>query len=93
MTGSFARFLRACALTLAWQLPRARGVSSPCGEGVPLSLEARRESRKRERRQAPKQRVRPPPRHLPGRGGYQGTKARDWRFSQQRALRRMFRNC
>lgn len=92
MFGSFKRFIQAWALVLAWQWPRAFQRSFiPSTHALTQEWHAQRRA-KRQRRVRPPERQRPPPKKLPAKGGYRGTRALDARFSNQRLLRRMFRN-
>ncbi len=90
MFGSFKRFLQAWALVWAWQWPRAHERELTPQASITREWKSRR--KKRLLRQRKQIAFRHPPRKLIQRGGYGGTRARDARFSNQRALRRMYRN-
>lgn len=90
MFGSFKRFIQAWALVWAWQWPRAHQRDLTTQVSITREWQSRREKRKIRLRQQIV--FRHPPRRLVIKGGYRGTQARDARFSNQRALRRMYRN-
>lgn len=89
MFGSFRRFLRAWALVLAWQLPRAQGPAVEITDSI--ELEHSQQQRKRHQQRLKRERHRPPPRRLPARGGYTSTKSKHKRASNHQLLRRMYR--
>ena len=90
MYGSFKRFVQAWALVWAWQWPRAHHRDLAPQTSITREWQSRREKRQlRQRKQLAFQYV---PRKLIQKGGYRGARARDARFSNQRALRRMYRN-
>ena len=90
MRGSFKRFFQALILSLAWQIPRGRDIYGTKTATLARESTPREKQRHRERRQRLKRAV--PPRYLVQRGGYAGSHSKDRRFSNQRLLRRMYRN-
>lgn len=89
MQGYLARMLRALSLILAWQLPRAFEYRARNTNSITREKNFRRRLERRERQTFKSKR---PPKRLVQRGGYFSSKSRDRRFSNQRMLRRMFRN-
>jgi hypothetical protein len=91
MLGSFKRFVQAIALMLAWQIPRSLRSLHDMSATISRSLKS--EKKRRTERHRPATPVGPRVvRKIHSMRGYSGTQAKDRRFSNQRLLRRMFRN-
>lgn len=89
MLGYLARMLRALSLILAWHLPRQDERGAQATYSITREKKNHRRAERRERKTYESKR---PPRYLVRRGGYLSGKSRDKRYSNQRMLRRMFRN-
>lgn len=84
------KYIRILLMSLFWQMPRAKEIDLR-GQ-TEISWDLNRRETKRKRLKKKREKLPPKERKLVRHHGFRNSKSKDARYSNQRSLRRMYRN-